>query len=247
MSDVSRGRAHRGDLALDADVVIVGSGAGGAVVASILAEAGQRVIVVEEGPHVPLDKYKRMRPSQHLRSVWRDGGITLAFGVGETPQINVTMGRCVGGSSMLTGGVCYRTPERVHDVWVKERGLQGLGAKDLEPAFEATEKVSHVEEVPADMRSRSTNLFGVGAEKLGLGPLKPLMRNTNDCTGRSRCNFGCPEGAKMSVDLTYLPNALRHGAHLEPLLLRKAPGVRRFALRAQQYDLAQPHTRMDAQ
>ncbi|MEQ9318131.1 MAG: NAD(P)-binding protein, partial [Polyangiaceae bacterium] len=109
-ADVHVGREHRGDLKLTADVVIVGSGAGGAVVARLLAEAGERVVVLEEGPHVPLSKYRQMRPSQHLRSVWRDGGMTLAVGVGDTPTINVTMGRCVGGSSMLTGGVCCRTP-----------------------------------------------------------------------------------------------------------------------------------------
>ena len=108
MSSVRVGREHGGDLQLDADVVIVGSGAGGAVVAAQLAAAGQRVVVLEEGPYLPLAKYRHMRPSQHLRSAWRDGGMTVALGVGDTPVVNVTMGRCIGGSSMLTGGVCFR-------------------------------------------------------------------------------------------------------------------------------------------
>ncbi len=70
MNTVNVGREHRargGDLRLEADVVVVGSGAGGAVVAALLAEAGQRVVVLEEGPHVPLSTYRHMRPSQHLR------------------------------------------------------------------------------------------------------------------------------------------------------------------------------------
>ncbi len=228
-----RGRAHRGDLRLDADAVIVGSGAGGPVVAAELAEAGERVIVLEEGPHVPLSEYRHMRPSQHLRSVWRDGGMTVALGVGDTPVINVTMGRCVGGSSMLTGGVCFRTPERILDVWVHERGLRGLTAHNLEPCFEAVEKAVHVEEVPLHMRSRSTTLFGEGAERLGFS-LKPLKRNTRGCQGCGRCNFGCPEGAKMSVDLSYLPRAQAAGAHVwsdcrvDDLIIegRRAVGVR---------------------
>jgi choline dehydrogenase-like flavoprotein len=213
MSDVSVGRQHRGDLRLDADTVVVGSGAGGAVVAALLAEAGQRVVVLEEGPHVPLSSYQRMRPSQHLRSVWRDGGMTVAFGVGGTPTVNVTMGRCVGGSSMLTGGVCFRTPDRILDMWVHDRGLPGLSPRDMEPHFDDVEEAVHVEEVPVHMRSRSTELFDEGATKLGY-PLKPLRRNTKGCQGCSRCNFGCPEGAKLSVDLSYLPRAARAGAQI---------------------------------
>lgn len=211
--DVQIGREHRGDLRLDADVVIVGSGAGGAVVARLLAEAGQRVVVLEEGPHVPLSRYRTMRPSQHLRSVWRDGGMTVAVGIGDTPTINVTMGRCIGGSSMLTGGVCFRTPDRILDTWVKERGLSELGPAAMAPHFDEVEEAIHVEEVPRAMRSRSTALFDEGARKLGY-PLQPLRRNTKDCKGCSRCNFGCPEGAKMSVDLSYLPQAAAAGAQI---------------------------------
>jgi choline dehydrogenase-like flavoprotein len=210
---VSHGREHRGDLRLDADVVIVGSGAGGAVVACELAEAGQRVIVLDEGPHVPLAEYRKMRPSQHLRKVWRDGGMTVALGVGGSPTVNVTMGRVIGGSSMLTGGVCFRTPDYILDEWKKDHGLRQLTPKDMEPCFESVEKAVHVETVPVSMRSRSTNLFGEGAERMGFG-LKPLRRNTSGCKGCGRCNFGCPEGAKMSVDLSYLPRAMNHGAQV---------------------------------
>lgn len=213
MNIVSRGREHRGDLKLDADVVIVGSGASGAVVAALLAEAGQSVIVLEEGPYVPLERYRHLRPSQHLRSVWRDGGMTVALGVGDTPTINVTMGRCVGGSSMLTGGVCFRTPDRILDMWGRERGLPELSSRHMETHFEEVEEAVHVEEVPVHMRSRSTQLFDAGATKLGY-PLKPLRRNTKGCKGCSRCNFGCPEGAKLSVDISYLPRAAHAGAQI---------------------------------
>ena len=212
-SEVQQGRRHHGDLSLSTDVVVIGSGAGGAVVAALLAEAGHRVIVLEEGPHVPLSQYQRMRPSQHLRSVWRDGGMTVAVGVGDTPTINVTMGRCIGGSSMLTGGVCFRTPDQVVNVWSGERGLRELTPEALAPHFEEVERDVHVEEVPTSMRSRSTQLFDLGASRRGY-PLKPLRRNTKGCQGQSRCNFGCPEGAKLSVDLSYLPRAIRAGAQV---------------------------------
>ena len=115
-----------GDLDLDCDAVVVGSGAGGAVVAAELAEAGQSVVILEEGAHHPPEAYGRMRPSEHMRHLWRDGGMTFAFGVGNSPLINVTMGKALGGSSLLTGGVCFRIPERVLAVWHREHRLEEM-------------------------------------------------------------------------------------------------------------------------
>ncbi|MHB8873151.1 MAG: GMC family oxidoreductase N-terminal domain-containing protein [Myxococcaceae bacterium] len=208
------GAIERGaDLLLDTDVVVVGSGAGGAVVAAELAEAGQRVVVLEEGRHVPAEKYQQYRPSEAMRHLFRDASLSFALGIGDTPMINVMMGKCVGGSSVLTGGVCFRVPEHVLHVWQHERGLAEMTPERLAPSFEAVEKSSHVEEVPVSMRSRSTALFGEGCQKLGYD-FKSIRRNTINCDGCSRCNFGCPHGRKQSVDLTYLPRAVAAGARI---------------------------------
>jgi choline dehydrogenase-like flavoprotein len=212
-AEIVEGRSLDADLEDDADVVIVGSGAGGAVVAAHLAEAGQRVVVVEQGPHVPQERYGKMRPSQTMRHIWRDGGLTAAFGLGQTPLINVMMGECIGGSSVLTGGVCFRTPGSVLGEWSERLGLVELSEERMAPYFEDVERAVHVEEVPIAMRSRSTLVFARGAEKLG-HPLEPMRRNTRNCHGCGRCNFGCPEDAKMSVDRTYLRRALAAGARI---------------------------------
>jgi len=206
-------RDHQGDLVLDADVVVVGSGAGGAVVAGELAEAGRRVIVLEEGPNVPPEDLARMRPSESMRHVWRDGAFMVAVPLGNTPAINVTMGRCVGGSSVITGGVCFRIPGAVMRHWTDELHLRDYDEKAMEPYFADVEKKIHVEEVPVEMRSRSTALFAEGARKQGLD-VKPMSRNTQDCQGCGQCNFGCPHLAKRSVDLNYLPEAVSHGAQV---------------------------------
>lgn len=205
------GRSVDAPTELRADVVIVGSGAGGSVTAAVLAEAGLSVVVLEEGPHVRPEQYSAMRPSESLRTIWRDGALTAAVGVGKSPIINVTMGRCVGGSSVLTGGVCFRTPTHVLQEWQNERGLSELGPREMEPFFEQVEKDVHVETVPVAMRSRSTTLWGEGARKAFGIELESTRRNTKDCHGHSRCNFGCPKGAKLSVDVSYLPRAMRHG------------------------------------
>jgi choline dehydrogenase-like flavoprotein len=210
---VQAGRALEGDVSLDAEVVIVGSGSGGAVVAQILAEAGVDVVVLEEGPYVPDHVYQAYRPSQTLRHIGREAGTTVVLGLGDTPLITVMAGRAVGGSSILTGGVCFRVPESIHHRWVHERGLTDLRAADLDAAFRSAEQVSHVEEVPVHQRSQAVHRFVSGAAQLGI-PVHPMRRNTSGCEGHARCNFGCPVGAKQSVDKTYLPRALAAGARV---------------------------------
>lgn len=213
MSAVTQGRDHTGDLSLSADLVIIGSGAGGAVVAAEAAAAGLNVVVLEEGPHITAERHGEMRPSESLRHLWRDGGMGFALPLGDSPLINVTMGRCVGGSSMLTGGVCFRTPEEVLAEWSNDMGLADLSARGLDPFYTEVEGRVHVEPVPEVMRSESTRLYGLGLAARGKS-LKPLRRNTHDCVGHGQCNFGCPKQAKRSVDLSFLPRAFEHGARV---------------------------------
>jgi choline dehydrogenase-like flavoprotein len=196
------------------DAVVVGSGAGGSVVAALLAERGLRVIVLEEGPHYRPADYQRFTPYQSVRRLFREAGMLTAFGIGQTPIIAITLGRAVGGSSLLTGGVCFRIPSEVHHRWVHDLGLDDLSERALEEAYEDVERRLAVREVPEDMRSLATKKFVTGAERLGI-EMHPLRRNTGeDCEGNGRCNFTCPAGAKRSVDVAYLPDAVRGGARV---------------------------------
>lgn len=211
---IVRGRALPRGFEVDCDVVVVGSGAGGAVAAALLAEAGHRVIVLEEGPYAHPDEYQTWTPSESVRRLFRESGMLTVIGVGQTPMIPLTLGRAVGGSSLLTGGVCFRIPGEVHHRWVKELGLDELSERALEPAYEEVERRMRVREVPAYMRSRSTDKFVEGAARMGV-PIRPIRRNTGlDCEGNGRCNFTCPAGAKRSVDVAYLPSATAHGARI---------------------------------
>ncbi|MCA9632900.1 MAG: GMC family oxidoreductase [Myxococcales bacterium] len=210
---ITQGRFLEDDVELGCDVVIVGSGASGAAVACELAEAGQDVIVVEEGGYFRPEQYGAMRPSETLRHLFRDGGLTFVVGLDESPMVNMTMGRCVGGSSVLTGGVCFRIPGFILKNWRDQQGLHMFSEEELEPAYQAVEAATHIERVPLEMRSESTNVFARGAERMGY-ELKPMHRNTKDCNGCGRCNFGCPHGAKMSVDIAYIPRALAAGARV---------------------------------
>lgn len=211
---VTHGRSLTGPFRETADVVVVGSGAGGSVVAKILAESGRRVIVLEEGPFYKPEDYKRFQPTESVRRMFREGGMAMAFGVGQTPMISITMGRAVGGSSLLTGGVCFRIPSDVHATWERSLGLTELSEERFEDAYRDVEKHMAVTEIPASMRSESTRRYVEGAKRMGIG-VQSIRRNTgDDCEGTARCNFTCPKGAKRSVDVSYLPIAVRHGAKI---------------------------------
>ncbi|HEX8793574.1 MAG TPA: GMC family oxidoreductase [Polyangiaceae bacterium] len=211
--EVLRGSEQQAPLDASADVVIVGSGAGGAIVARELAAAGLDVVVLEEGGYWARRDYAAMTPSNTFRRLAREAALGAAVGLGDTPLMSVLSGRCVGGSSVLTGGVCLRVPGMIHRQWVRELGLGEMSAEALEDDYAAVEATVHAEEVPEAMRSRATERFVEGAARLGV-PLRPLRRNTSGCRGEGRCNFGCPHGAKMSVDVSVLPDAAAHGARL---------------------------------
>lgn len=211
---ITHGRSIASRVDERCDVVVVGSGASGMTVATHLAEAGHEVILLEEGPYIRRDDYQSFKPSESIRRLFREAGMVAALGVGQTPLITLTLGRVVGGSSLLTGGVCFRIPDDVHARWERELGLGELSEKALTSAYDDVERRMAVTEVPATIRSRSTDKFVEGARAMGV-EMKSMRRNTgDDCEGNARCNFGCPAGAKRSVDASYMPTALEHGARI---------------------------------
>lgn len=211
---IFEGKNWAGDVELRTEVLVVGSGSGGAVAAREMAEAGRDVIILEEGRYIRPETYGAWRPSESLRWLGRSGGTTVALGLGDSPTINILAGSCVGGSSVMTGGVCFRIPSQVHQEWVDTLGIADLSEEAMRPFYERVEAIGHVAPVPVEMRSRGTQLFGEGLQARGLPELQPIHRNTKGCCGCSRCNFGCPHQAKQSVDLTYLPRALQRGAQI---------------------------------
>ncbi len=94
---IVHGRSLKRGFIHHTDVVVVGSGAGGATMAAHLAEAGHRVTVLEEGPYIRRDDYQRFKPSVSLRRMFREAGMLAALGIGQTPLISLTLGRAVGG------------------------------------------------------------------------------------------------------------------------------------------------------
>ncbi len=107
----------------ECDVVIVGSGAGGAVAAATLAEAGLDVIVLEAGGRYDRDSYPS-DPLDAIASLYRDGGLTIAEG---RPPIPVPVARVVGGTTVINSGTCFRAPDPVLEDWRQRYGVSWAG------------------------------------------------------------------------------------------------------------------------
>ncbi len=191
----------------ECDVAIVGSGAGGAVAAAVLAEAGLDVLVLEAGPHLDRTSYPA-EPIAALASLYRDGGLTVAVG---RPAIPTPVGRAVGGTTVINSGTCFRTPEPVLASWGAEHGIEW--ASELDGDFASIEEMLHVREVDPEAMGRNGQLLRDGADALGVSH-SPLRRNAGRCVQCSSCPIGCRLDAKRAMHVSYLPRAVTAGARV---------------------------------
>jgi len=198
-----------GDRSERADVVVIGTGAGGAVVAAELAEAGLRVVMLEEGDYYTGRDFTA-RPLEQLRMLYRDRGMTGALG---NTFIGIPLGRCVGGTTTINSGTCWRAPEEVLRRWEDEFGIPALAGGGLTQEFERVERAIHVAPVPDELLGRGDAIFRRGTEKLGFSG-EPIPRNAAGCRGTGVCAFGCPRDAKQAMHVSYVPRAVQAGARL---------------------------------
>jgi len=193
----------------DCDVVVVGSGAGGAPAAARLREAGFDVLLLEEGA-LHLTGSFETDPIGSVQRLYRDAGTSAIMG---TPPILFAEGRCVGGSTVINGGMSWRTPEHVLEHWSSGLHLDATDPEAMEPYFEEAERVLHVELQNEDTLGRNDQLFVQGARRLGWD-VKDNPRNMARCVGLNNCGLGCPTGAKQSMLVTEIPRALEMGVRL---------------------------------
>jgi choline dehydrogenase-like flavoprotein len=191
----------------ECDVAIVGSGAGGAVAAALLAEAGMDVVVLEAGRHLDRRSYPE-EPLAALGALYRDGGLTIAEG---RPAIPTPVGRAVGGTTVINSGTCFRAPEAVLGRWATEHGIGW--ASELEADYAEAERMLDVQPVDPERMGRNGQLLREGAEALGARH-EPLSRNAGRCYQCSSCPAGCRLDAKRAMHVSYLPRAVAAGARI---------------------------------
>lgn len=202
------GSAADADLVLDADVVVVGSGAGGAVAAATLAEAGARVVVVEEGGHYGHRDFD-MRETSAYRHLYQDAAqrMTADFG------ISILQGKAVGGTTVVNWTTCFRTPEDVVDLWASRHAVRGFAHADLVPHWEAIEDRLAIAKVPESAMNENNRRFFVGCRAAGF-EVETTRRNVHGCMQSGYCGMGCPVDAKRSMLVTKIPDAIDAGARV---------------------------------
>jgi choline dehydrogenase-like flavoprotein len=191
----------------ECDVAIVGSGAGGAAAAAILAEAGLDVMVLESGPYVDRTSYPT-DPLDGLPLLYRDGGMTIAMG---KPAIPIPVGRTVGGTTVINSGTCFRAPGEVLEEWQQKEGIEWAG--DLDALYAAAEETLAVTPLDLETLGRNGQLCAEGAAALGASG-GPISRNAGRCVQCSSCPLGCQIDAKRATHVSYLPRAVAAGARV---------------------------------
>lgn len=192
-------KALSGGDQLSADIVVIGSGPGGAITATLFAEAGKSVLLLEEGPDLPLESAPAFS-SEEIMQKYRNSGINLALG---RAMIAYVEGRCVGGGSEINRGLYHRTPAYVLEKWRSEFGVHDLSSESLEPHFAECEKTARVERLPGKAPVMST-LLHEGAVSLGWRSKEaPRLYHYDDSGGR-----------KQSMSETFVRRFLGAGGRL---------------------------------
>ncbi len=203
---ITQGRARSGSQRETAEVCVIGSGAGGAVVAAELAAAGRDVVMLEQGGYHTRQDFDQ-REDHMLPLLFEDGGMRTT----DDGAITVLQGRGVGGSTVHNLCYCFRAPEPILGLWEEEHGVRELAS--LEASFERVEAMLGVQPIlPEEMNPLNTRLKQ-GTERLGYRG-RVARHNRIGCVRSGFCILGCAYDAKQSMLLTYVPKAERAGARI---------------------------------
>jgi choline dehydrogenase-like flavoprotein len=197
------------DTVLDADVCVVGSGAGGGVAAALLAQAGRRVVVLEAGGWYTEADFSAEEESGWERLYMRRGALAT-----DDAGMLILAGRTLGGGTTVNWTTCFRPPAALLAEWAARSGVADLQGDALQASYAAVEARMgiHIDDGPFNGNNA---VVWNGAAALGLVPARN-PRNTTHCGTCGICHFGCRWGAKQGTMRTYLQDAYDAGAQIVP-------------------------------
>jgi choline dehydrogenase-like flavoprotein len=195
------------DRTFEADVAIVGTGAGGGTAAEILANAGLSVVMIEEGPLASSSDF-HMLESEAYPQLYQESAARKT----KDRAINILQGRCVGGGTTVNWTSSFRTPAATLAHWRSEYGLTALTEAELDPWFGRMEE--RLDIAPWEVAPNENNaVLRRGGQTLGIR-VDSIRRNVRGCWNLGYCGMGCPTNAKQSMLVTTVPAALTRGATL---------------------------------
>lgn len=196
------------DLVLRTDVCVIGSGAGGAVFASELAEGGKQVVLLEKGGLNTRKDFNQQEADMMPKLFEEGGGRTTSDGA-----IVVLHGTTVGGSTTVNWAISFDPPEHVLDAWTHDWGIPGITLADLKPSLGKVRHVLNVRRLAEGELNENSRLLMQGAAKLGMKAAR-FEHSRTDCIGSGFCILGCAYDRKQSMLVTYVPRAMHFGAQL---------------------------------
>ncbi|MDP2317650.1 MAG: GMC family oxidoreductase N-terminal domain-containing protein [Pseudomonadota bacterium] len=243
------------------DLVIVGSGPAGSVLAARLAQPGRKVLVLEAGPYVP----EHTLPVDELYSMtrlYKDTAAQMANPDGASRDaagsISILQGHCVGGGGMINNLICFKLPQYQLDAW-RAQGFP-FDAPTMARAFEVTGRELGVRPVSEALTGggKVNPAWEYLSRRFGTpGIIRPedeptpgffqCMVNGEDCVGCGWCGQGCAYGRKRNALHVYLPRAIANGAVLVPearvVSLQKGDGASVSGLTVQVAGRGEVHVR----
>ena len=206
--NVVQGHEVNSDLTLTADVCVIGTGAGGAVVAARLADAGLDVVVLEEGGCWTAADFTESE-AEMVPRLYADRGMRAT----DDLAISLLQGRCVGGGTTINWMMTLRTPDFVLDEWRQRHWTEGMTPGEMDAVFARIEDEIHARPIPDDAHNPNNRLLLEGATRLEWNP-RAAVNNAKDCVRAGFCAIGCRYDAKQSTLVSYIPRALSAGARL---------------------------------
>jgi choline dehydrogenase-like flavoprotein len=194
-----------GDALLQADVVIVGSGAGGGVVAGELSAAGLDVVVLEKGGYYADFTGRELASTERL---FENRGLVATADLG----ITILAGSTLGGGTTVNWCASLRTPEPVLHEWERVYGVTGFTGRAYQQALDSVSKRINVNEDECAANFQNAALER-GSKALGY-TVKNIPRNVKGCGDCGFCTYGCRLGAKQGTLRTYLQDAYNRGAKI---------------------------------
>ena len=195
------------DAVLEADVCIIGTGAGGGIAADVLSDTGLKVVMIEEGMLRSSTDF-RMLESEAYPTLYQESASRKTA----DKAINILQGRTVGGSTTVNWTTSFRTPSPTLKFWRERFGLTELTDEHMAGWFERAEKLTNITDwsVPPN---ENNAVLERGGQKLGI-KVERIRRNVKGCYNLGYCGMGCPTNAKQSMLVTTIPAALSRGAIL---------------------------------
>jgi len=210
MPKIIRTTTLDGDTTLTCDAVVVGSGAGGGVVAAELASAGKDVIVLEEGGYYNEADFNQLELAM-MRKLYYQGG----FAATADGAIALLAGGCLGGGTVVNYTTSFRSPDWLRHEWAADHGLAAFASDEYTASMDAVYERLGVNLDHSRVSARE-RVLERGLRRLGWHA-GTMPRNVQGCTQDARCGFcgyGCQIGAKQSTLKTYLMDAYNRRARI---------------------------------